>query len=148
VILTSLLTWKVKAIAAVAVVGGAVWWHQHALAVVYSEAAQETTEKVLKEQAGEVDRKVKEALDGYAQERADLDAQRGALVSERVALSGQRRAISEAISKGFGEIAVKGSTFETEIRNVPADALDGRIRAALGRARTADAELARLRATH
>lgn len=133
-----LLTTKAKLIVGAAVLAGLWWWHQHEMAKVYSEAAQQTTEKLLKDQSKEIERLVAEKTAQLDAERAELDGQRTALATERAALSANRRAISETLKAGISEIAAKNVDVKHEIESVPDDAVNGRFRLALSRAREAE----------
>ena len=103
---------------------------------------------MLVEEGKRIDSIVASRLALYASQRASLDGQLKALTGELNAIVSQRDAINSALRAQIAANAAKESEIETEIRNVPASALDGRIRSALDRARAADAELARIRASN
>jgi hypothetical protein len=107
--------------------------------------AQQKEIHMLAEEGKRIDAIVAEKLAQYDQERAELQARVNALAGERNALLVQRDANFKSIRDQISQIAKNGSQLESEIRSVPADALDGRIRAALARARVSDSELARIR---
>lgn len=135
-----LLTTKAKLIGAGILLAGLWWYHHHAMAKVYSEAAQVTTEKLLKTQSEEVDRKVAELTSQLALERTELDAQRIALSTERTALSGQRRQMNQALEAGIARLSTENVGVIHEIQAIPDDAVNGRFREALARARRDELE--------
>jgi hypothetical protein len=140
------LTWKYKAAGIGLLIIGLAWFIKWREARIYEDgkdAGQLELFEAEKKQLEDMTAKVREEI---ALQQAAVDAEQSALTMERLALQGQRQAINQTLKQGIATIAGRDPEIRYELQNVPASALDARLRQSLARAREADAELARIRA--
>lgn len=132
--------WKwVAAAAALAILG---WWHQHEVTRAYRQGATDREASALVEAAARVEADVAARRRNFDQEQTRLDVLEAKVQGERAALVSARAGVSAALAASLNQIASQGVVARNEIQSIPDDAVNGRLRLSLERARAAEAERA------
>jgi len=120
----------------------AVWWHQHAVTVAYRHGATDRERTVLADEAERIELAVKAKTDELATREHELSVRQSSLAAERTTINQTRDAITQALNSQTGQLKTQELDIRNEIQTVPDDAVNGRFRLALERARSAEREQA------
>lgn len=131
-----------KWVAAAALLAALGWWHQHEVAKAYRLGATDREASALQEAAAKIESQTAEERQALQARSLALDGQQARLQGERAALSSAREGIKSALSASLNQISGQEVTIRNEIQDTPDDAVNGRLRLALERARAAEAERA------
>lgn len=135
---------RLKMIGIGLVVLAALWWHRHAVVQSYRQGTQDGETQTLKNQAEKLEADTAARRAELDARSMDLDVQQANVDGQRAALSSARAGINNTLQAGLSQLAAQGVDTKNEIQSVPDDAVNGRYRLALERARNAERE----RATH
>lgn len=132
--------WKIGAlVVGIAILG---WWHQHEVSKAYRRGATDREKSALADAAKKVEEDSAGERKAIEARRAELDLVESKIQGERAALNTARTGINSALAAGLNQIAAQGVDTRNEIQSVPDDAVNGRFRLALERARLAERERA------
>lgn len=132
--------WRVFALAGGLLVLG--WWHQHAVTKAYRQGATDGEASTLQKAAMKVEIDTAARRHELDERQSSLDAQEARTQGERAALGDARARVTSALQTSLTELATKGVDVRNEIQTLPDDAVNGRFRLSLERARSADRERA------
>lgn len=132
--------WRIAALGVALAIAG--WWHQHAVTQAYRQGATDGEAAALQEAAARVEEDTAARRLELEEREATLSQGEARIQGERAALNSARSGIRDALSASLNQIATQGVDIRNEIQTVPDNAVNGRFRLALDRARAVERERA------